>query len=392
VIRYFGNHPTAANVLMIAIEVVGLVALPKLKRDTFPVIPATEVEIRASYPGATSADIEDAVCQRIEDAPHSASGLIEVRGDARENIAISVAKLREGGDMVEFLNDVKSQVEAITSFPARVEKPSVVVLERTASVASIAITGDMSPEGLKAYANKVKDRLKQNPRIAQVVIKGFSDQDVAIQLSAEILQRYGLSVSDVQGAIERQSLDLPAGTMQTQTGDLIVRFSEQRATPAEFANLIVVSGKTGGRIRLGDVADVSTVFDRPEEKTLFNGQRAALLDISKTYDQDSLRVMDAIQESLVRERQLAPRGISLEISSDVTSNIRDRLRILASNGAQGLVLVFLTMWLFFSFRFSFWVTMGLPVSFLGTVYAMNALGYSLNMMTRVRSEEHTCEL
>ena len=382
-IRYFGNHPTAANVLMIAIVVLGLVALPKLQRDTFPVIPATEVEIRASYPGATPADIEDAICQRIEDALDSVSGLIEVRCDARENIAISVAKMREGGDMVEFLNDVKSQVEAITSFPARVEKPSVVVLERTASVASIAITGDMSPEGLKAYANKVRDRLKQNPRIAQVVIKGFSDQDVAIQVSAEVLRRYGLSVSDVQGAIERQSLDLPAGTMQTQGGDLIVRFSEQRATPAEFANLIVVSGKTGGRIRLGDVADISTVFDRPEEKTLFNGQRAALLDISKTYDQDSLRVMDAIQESLKRERQLAPRGMNLEISSDVTSNIRDRLRILASNGAQGLVLVFLTMWLFFSFRFSFWVTMGLPVSFLGTVYAMNALGYSLNMMTMV---------
>lgn len=382
-IRYFGNHPTAANVLMIAIAVVGLVALPKLQRDTFPVVPATEVEIRASYPGATPADIENAICLRIEDALDSISGLIEVRCDARENIAISVAKMREGGDMVEFLNDVKSQVEAITSFPARVEKPSVVALERTASVASIAITGDLSPEGLKAYAIKVKDRLKQNPKIAQVDIKGFSDQDVAIQLSAEVLERYGLSVSDVQSAIERQSLDLPAGTMQTQGGDLIVRFNEQRTTPAEFADLIVVSGKTGGRIRLGDVAEVSTVFDRPEEKTLFNGQRAALLDISKTYDQDSLRVMDAIQESLTRERQLAPRGISLEVSSDVTSNIRDRLRILASNGLQGLLLVFLTMWLFFSFRFSFWVTMGLPVSFLGTVYAMNVLGYSLNMMTMV---------
>jgi len=383
VIRYFGTHPTAANMLMIAIAVLGLAALPKLQRDTFPVIPATEVEIRASYPGATPADVEDAICQRIEDALDSVSGLIEVRCDARENIAISVAKMREGGDMVEFFNDVQAQVEAITSFPARVEKPSVVKLERTASVASIAITGAMSPEGLKAYANKVKDRLKQNPRIAQVVIKGFSDQNVAIQLSAEVLRRYGLSVSDVQAAIERQSLDVPAGTMKTQGGDLIVRFNEQRTTPAEFSNLIVVSGKTGGRIRLGDIAEVSTVFDRPEDKTLFNGQRAAFLDISKTYDQDSLRVMDAIQASLVRERELAPRGVRLEISSDVTSNIRDRLRILASNGAQGLVLVFLTMWLFFSFRFSFWVTMGLPVSFLGTVYAMNALGYSLNMMTMV---------
>lgn len=382
-IRYFGNHPTAANILMIAIVVLGLVALPKLQRDTFPRIPATEVEIRANYPGATPADIEDAICQRIEDALDSISGLIEVRCDARENMAIATAQMREGGDMGEFFNDVKAQVEAITSFPARVEKPSVVKVDRTASVASIAITGDMSPDGLKAYADKVREHLKLDPRIAQVVLKGFSDQDVAIQLSTEVLQRYGLSVSDVQTAIERQSLDLPAGTMQTQDGDLIVRFNEQRHTPGQFADLIIVSGKSGGRIRLGDIADISTVFDRPEEMTLFNGKRAAVLEISKTNDQDSLRVMDAIQENLVRELEIAPRGIELKISSDVTSNIRDRLRILLSNGAQGLVLVFLTMWLFFSFRFSFWVTMGLPVSFLGTVYIMNALGYSLNMMTMV---------
>jgi len=383
VIRYFVTHPTASNMIMLAIIVVGLAALPKLQRDTFPLIPATEVEIRASYPGATPADVEDAICQRVEDALDSVAGLIEVRCDARESVAITIAKLQEGGDMVEFFDDVKAQVEAISSFPARVEKPTVVKRERTASVATIAITGDMAPEDLKAYALSVKTRLKQNPKIAQVVLKGFSDQDVAIELSSEVLLRYGLSISDVQTAIERQSLDVPAGTMQTPNGDLIVRFSEQRKTPAEFKNLIVISGKTGGRIRLGDIAEVGTLFDRLEEKTLFNGQRAALLEISKTNDQDSLRVMDVVKLSLEKERQLAPRGVSLVISSDVTGNITDRLRILVSNGAMGLVLVFLTMWLFFSFKFSFWVTMGLPVSFLGTIYVMNFLGYSLNMMTMV---------
>jgi len=369
--------------LMIAVGVLGLMALPNLQRDTFPVIAPTEVEIRANYPGATPGEVENTVCQRIEDALDSVIGLVEVRCDSRENIAIAIAQMRENGDMVEFFNDVKAQVEAITSFPTKVEKPTVIKLERTANVASIALTGDMSPEGLKAYAIKVKERLKRDPRIAQVIIKGFSDQDVDIQLSAETLQRYGLNISDVQAAIERQNLDLPAGTMQTQTGDLIVRFNEQRNAPSEFKNLIVVSGKTGGRIRLGDIARIGTVFDRPEEQILFKGKRAALLDVSKTNDQDSLRVMDAIKENLVRERQLAPRGIKLEISSDVTSNIRDRLRILATNGGQGLVLVFLTMWLFFSFRFSFWVTMGLPISFLGAIFAMNLLGYSLNMMTMV---------
>jgi len=144
-----------------------------------------------------------------------------------------------------------------------------------------------------------------------------------------------------------------------------------------------ISGNKGGRIRLGEIASIDSIFKNPEEKVLFNGQRAALLEISKTYDQDSLNVMDAIKANLERERATAPSGIKLAISTDVTSNIRDRLRILTSNGIQGLVLVFLTMWLFFSLRFSFWVTMGLPVSILGAIYGMHMLGYTLNMMTLV---------
>ncbi len=382
-IRYFGQHPTAANVLMIGLIVLGLTALPKLQRDTVPVVPATEVEIRVNYPGATPSEVAEAISQRVEDALDSVAGLIEIRCDAREGVAICTAQMRASADMDEFFNDVKSQVEAITTFPAKVEKPSIVKLERTASVASIAITGDMAPEDLYAYAVKAKERLKRDPGIAQVVVKGFSDQDVIVELSSEVLRRYGLSISDIQAAIVAQSVDLPAGIMQTRDGDLIVRFAEQRRAPSEFTDLIVVSSASGGHVRLGDIADLRTIFDRPEEKILFNGQRAALLEISKTYDQDSMRVMEAIRTNLDRERALAPRGVSLEISSDVTSNIRERLRILASNGAQGLVLVFLTMWLFFSFRFSFWVTMGLPVSFLASIFAMNALGYTLNMMTMV---------
>ena len=382
-IRFFASHPTAANVLMAAIIILGLSALPKLQRDTFPVIPTTEVEIRASYPGATPAEVEDSVCQRIEDTLDSVAGLREIRCDARENIAIATAQMYDGTNLDTFFNDVKSQVEAITGFPDKVEKASIIKLERTANVASIAITGEMSPQGLKAYAESVKRRLKRDRRIAQVRIQGFSDQTLVIELSAGALQRYGITLSDLRAAIERQSLDLPAGTMLTKSGDIIVRFMGQRRTVEEFAHLVVISGKSGGRVRLGEIARIDTIFERPEDKVLFNGRRAAFLEISKTYDQDSLKVRDAIKQNLERERAMAPKGIELSISTDVTSNIRDRLRILTSNGIQGLALVFITMWLFFSLRFSFWVTMGLPVSLLGAVYGMHALGYTLNMMTLV---------
>ena len=382
-IRYFASHPTAANLLMIAMMLLGLVALPKLQRDTFPLIPATEVSLRISYPGSTPADVENVICQRIEEAMESVSGLKEIRCDARENLALLIAERYEETDMDTFFNDIKTRYDSISTFPDKVERAAIEIVERTATVASIMITGDIPPAQLKTYAEKVKTRIQRDSRIAQIEIKGFSNQDISIEISAYNLNSYGLGVMDIATVIENQSIDVPAGVMQTSDSDVLVRFSGERKSPDDFYNLTIHSGTTGGDIKLGDIAKIRKIFDKQEDKIFFNGKRAALLEISKTYSQDSLRVMGAIEENLKRERKLAPKGIKLEISQNVTSNIKDRLRILAENGLQGLLLVFLSMWVFFSFRYSFWVTMGLPVSFLGAIFCMQLLGYTINMMTMV---------
>ena len=328
-------------------------------------------------------EVEDAICRRLEDGLDGISHLVELRCDARENIAVATAQMTEGADIDTFYNDITSQVEAISGFPEKVEKATVVKLERTATVASIAISGKMTPISLKAYTEGVKDRIQRDARIAQVQVHGFSDQILLVEIPLAALQRYQLSLGDIRSAVEHRDLDLPAGVMQTFDGDVTVRFSNRRDTEEELADLAVISDPLGGSVRLGDIGRISTVFERPEDKVLFNGSRAAILEISKTYDQDSLKVMDAIQENLAREKKMAPPGVKLEISSDVTTNIRERLRLLVNNGVQGLILVFLCMWLFFSLRFSFWVSMGLPVSILGAVFVMQTLGYTINMMTLV---------
>ena len=386
-IRYFVTHPTAANLLMLIIIVLGLTALPKLQRDTFPVIPATEVEVRLSYPGATALDVEQGICYVTEEALDTVTDIIEVRCDARENLAIVTAKMLETGDLGTFYDDVKSAVESITTFPEKVEPPSTILLERTANIASIAITAEagieLSADSLNKYAERVKSRISRDRRIALVKLRGFSDQEILIQLNESELQKYALTVNDINQAIRSQSIDSPAGSLENRQGSILVRYNEQRKTLAEFSKLIVYSGSEGGTVSLGDIASISYQYEKAEEKILFNGQRTALLDMIKTTQQDSLRVMDAVRQNLERERKMAPKGIRLEISQDVTRNIKDRLRILVENGALGLILVFLTMWAFFSFRYSFWVTMGLPVSFLGAIFAMNLFGYSINMITMV---------
>ena len=382
-IAWFARHQTAANLLMAAILLLGLVALPGLQRETFPELESDKVEVRVVYKGATAEEVEDAICRRLEDALESITDLDELRCESREGIGTAIAMKREGAEITRFLDDVKSEVDAIDDFPEQTETPVVTELNRTDAVISVAVTGPEDPVALKAYAEDLKDRMMAETGVAEISVGGFSDHHIRIEIPAWRLRQYGLSVADVANTVGRQSIGSPAGTLEGGVEDLLLRFDDQRKSVEAFKDLVVISGSTGASIRLGEIAEISDRFDRDEEKILFNGRRAAELNIAKTRDQDILKVHASVQAFVEAERARAPQGIDLHLTQDRASIVQDRLDMLVRNGAQGLVLVFLVLWLFFSLRYSFWVTMGLPVAFLGALFVLPVLGITINMISMV---------
>jgi multidrug efflux pump subunit AcrB len=203
-------------------------------------------------------------------------------------------------------------------------------------------------------------------------------------VSSRILRQYGISITDLANIIRAQNIDLPSGAVKTAERDFLVRFTDQRRNARDLKQLIVIGAAgSGGELRLGDIARISDRFELDEEKYLYNGKRAALLQVNKTKAQDTLDVMDAVATFVSREQQMAPPGVRFSVTRNTSSIVRDRLRMLLKNGAQGLILVFLVMWLFFRLRFSFWVSAGLPISFLGGLFFMSMLGQSINMISMV---------
>ncbi len=380
-IRFFTGHPTISNLVMILLLLSGLMLGPNLLRETFPRPEPSRVEITVAYPGARPEDVEFAVCERIENALASVTGLYEQSCESRENLARAVVRMREGEDFQGFVADVKSEIEAITDFPDRAETPRIKPLGLTDFVASISITGPSDRPDLKDYAEDVRKRMLRWGGIPQVVIKGFSTRELRVGLRPEALQRFGISVPDVAAAIRFGSLDSPLGSMETDEETYLIRITEERRDVASLAGLIVRSAANGGQVLLGEIAEITEQFAADDDEMVFDGKRAAVLDVFKTRAEDSLTVIDKLQEFLTYERQASPPGIVLEITADAASVVRERLTLVVVNGLQGLALVFLVLWLFFGFRFAFWVAMGLPVAFMGGVALMWAVGFSLNLMT-----------
>jgi multidrug efflux pump subunit AcrB len=383
-IRFFASHPTAANLLMLLFLVVGIASLPTLERETFPEFAPQELQITIAYSGANPEDVERTICQPLEDAVERVNDVEEIECQAMENLAVATVKMDEGGSFVQFMNDIKSEVDAIDTFPEQAEVPVIKQLGQTDHVVSIAVSGPMTETDLKTYADQLKDRLQRIPRVSQVILSGFSDRQLQISTTTGALRRHGVSISDIAAVLATQNIDLPAGAVKAHQRNYLIRFMNQSRTVQELENLVVLGSSSGaGEILLGDIADIEDTFELDEEKLLMNGQRAGLLEIYKSKSEDTLRVFNAVHEFIELERQAAPPGVHLTLTNNNATVVKARLQILVSNGLQGLLLVFVVMWLFFQFRFAFWVAMGLPVSFLGGLFIMSLLGQSINMITMV---------
>lgn len=380
-IGYFARHPTAANLLMLVFVLLGALAIPQLQRETFPQFESNTIRVSASYPGAPAEIVDTSVTQRIEAAIAGLPGIESVQSQTREGATSSRVEVEEGQSLEALTADIESAIAAIRDLPDDVDPPRVSAQRRMESVATVAVTGPMSGPDLKLYCEQLKRDLLRHPAITQVSVAGFSSQRLRVRVNRAALSSFGLTLADVSSALSSQNLDAPIGTLDAREGELLVRYSDKRTSPRELAEVVVKATTSGGSVRLGDVADVEDVFSVEAEQTQFNGQRAGMLIVSKTANQDSLHVVEAVKNFIETQSERTPAGVELTLTSDTASVIKDRLTLLASNGLQGLLLVFCALWLFFDLRLAFWVALGLPVSFLGALWVMLQLGQTLNMMS-----------
>lgn len=383
-IRYFASHPTVGNILMMAIIAIGIFSVSNLNKETFPLLKPSKVQVTVLYPGASPANVEDGICNPLEDATDGISFLKVQDCDARENLAIFTLEMQENGDIREFTNDVKTQIDALNNFPENAEQPVVKLLGRINPVANVAITSkNLTYNELKALAVHYRDRLVALPEIPIVTIDGFSNHQLQILIRPDTQKKYNLSVQQIASLISAQAVELPVGTIDGGETRYQIQFNNLRKTIDELSDLVIINNANGVEIKLGDVATIVDKFEKPEDRIELNGKPAAILKISKNTIDDTLKVADALNEFVSVENAILPEGTELTVLNDNSTLVRDRLQLLLKNGWQGLILATLALLLFFSWRYTFWIALGLPISFLGGLAMMVLFGISINMISMV---------
>ncbi len=380
-IEWFAKNQVAANLLMILILVGGAVTAFSVKKEVFPEFSLDQINISMVYLGASPEEVEEAVCVRIEEAIQGVDGISQITSTASEGSGRVVVDLELSADISRVVDDVKSRVDAIDTFPEETEKPIIQEVTARRQVIDIAVWGDADERTLKVVAERARDQLLAMPGITQVDLTNARPYEISIEISEKNLRRHGLTFEQVARAIRFSSLDLPAGSVKTEGGEILLRTKGQAYRGREFEDLVLISRPDGTHLRLGEVARVVDGFADTDQMSRFQGKPALVLQVYRTGDQAALEIAENVHSYIETAQPAMPEGLNLTAIQDSSKILRDRLDLLARNGRNGLILVVLTLALFLRFRLAFWVSLGIPISFLGAMWLLPGMDVSINMIS-----------
>lgn len=381
ILRWFVKNGVAANLLMGLIVVLGAVNLLTLKREVFPEFSSDLISVSVLYPGAAPEEVEEGVVVRIEERLQGLDGVKRLRSTANENVGVVLVEIDTGYDAARLLNDVKSRVDAIDTFPEEAEEPVIEELVMTRQVIEVSLYGDAEERTLKILGDRLREDLSALPDISQVELVSTRPYEISIEVSEEALRRYGLTFGEVADAVGRSSVDLPGGRIDSRAGEILLRGEGQASRGPEFESIALRTQPDGTRLTVGDVATVDDGFADTDLWSRFNGKPAVILQVFRTGDQSATDVVAATSAYLEEIKQTLPKGIEVATYQDETAILKARLDLLTRNGVAGFVLVFVVLALFLRLSLAAWVALGIPISFLGGFALMPSLDVSINMIS-----------
>ncbi|MCB9627421.1 MAG: efflux RND transporter permease subunit [Sandaracinaceae bacterium] len=380
-VAWMARNGVAANVLMFVLVLGGLLALLNVRQEVFPEVELDTISISVVYPGASPAEIEQSIILAVEEAVQGLDGVKEVRSAAYEGNGLVLVELVLGADQDRALNDAKSAVDRITSFPMDAERPVVSLISNRTQAISLVLYGDLDEATLRSLAEDTRRDLLADSRITYVEIGGTRELEISIEVPEAQLRQHGLTIDDIANRVRAASVELPAGTVRTTAGEVLLRTTERRDRGAEFGDIAVLARPDGTQLLLRDIANIRDGFAEDERAVRFNGQRAVMVSAFRVGNETPLAVTDAVKEYVARVQGELPAGVNITTWADLSEMYADRIDLLRRNALQGLVLVLLILGLLLEARLAFWVTLGIPISFAGSLIFFDAADISINMIS-----------
>ncbi len=380
-IRWMAKNHVAANILMLVLIIGGMVKGFSIKQEVFPEVDLDRIQVSVAYPGAGPEEVEEGILRKIEESLTGVDGIEEITSSAAEGIGVVTAEIETGEDPDRVLQDVKSEVDRIVTFPEDAEKPVISKLVSRSEVISVVVYGDVSERVLREQAEGIRDDLLALPGISQVDLGGVRPYEISIEIPEENLRRYDLTLGEVARRVRRASLDLPGGTIKTEGSEILLRTKERRYFGPEYADIAVVTNTDGTQLTLADIARIEDGFRETDVFAMFDGGPAAMVKVFRVGDQKPIRISKIVKDYVQQKKPQMPTTVNIDVWFDTSEIYQSRINLLLKNAALGLTLVLIILGLFLEIRLAMWVMLGIPISFFGAMLLMPTMDVSINMLS-----------
>jgi multidrug efflux pump subunit AcrB len=378
-IGFFVRHKVAANLVMLAMLMAGVLGLLRMNIQFFPTFALDFVTVQVVWSGAAAEDVEQAITQPLEQRLRSLENLKSMTSTSAQGISSITLEFNEEVNAIVAVDDTRQRVDEFRNLPADAEEPKVSRVARYDPIATLLIFGPYADHELRALAYRYeRDLLSRG--IDRIEILGLPDQQISIEVPNQQLQQLGMSLDQIADRIAAESRDLPAGLAGEQDAARELRAIEQRRSPEGFANLPIARGGIN-YIRLGDIAEVRQESMRNQVQLNHQGYPTVELVLQRAEDGDSLASAQILNDWLDEIEPTLPPGMSINVYDQAWQLINDRIGLLVSNGIGGLALVLLLLYLFLPGRVALWVAVGIPTAFLAALGVFWLIGGSINMIS-----------
>ncbi|MBX2858338.1 MAG: efflux RND transporter permease subunit [Cellvibrionaceae bacterium] len=365
IIAWFARNPVAANLLMMAIIIMGLYSAVNIRKQMFPTLESNTISVNAVYRGASPQEVEEGITTKLEEALQSIDGIKKMRTTSRRGNANATLEVMESYEVKTVLEDVKSAVDSISSFPAGMEPARVSHSKFRQQVMWVNVAGDLSIKELKQLGETLHDELRALPEVNITEFYAGPAYEIAIEVSQDKLREHKLNFAEIAIAVRNFSTNRSAGEIRAEDGIVSVRVEEQAYIGAEYENIPLRTLDDGTELRLKDVATVDDGFEQGVNYTKLDGINALTFFIGASEDQSITDVSKVVNAYLEAREKTLPQGVRFEPWVDLTYYLNGRLNMMLENMLMGGILVFIILSIFLRLKLAFWVMMGLPVAFLG---------------------------
>ncbi len=381
-IAWFARNGVAANLLLIIIVALGGWSIKeRIPLEVFPSFERDVVNVSIVYKGASPTEVEQAIVIRAEEAIADVNGIKKITSSAYEGAARLAIEVEDGTEPRELLDDIKNRIDSVSTFPDSAEKPNYSVAQFRREVISVAVSGAMPEVQLRKLSEQVRDDIAGLAEVSYADLSGIRDYEIAIEVTQQTLERYDLSFDQVVSAVRRASVDLPAGSIKTDGGEILLRTRGEVNTGAAFAQIALRSNPNGSQLKLGEVATIKDGFTEDPLVSEFNGKPTIIIEVYRTGLQSAITVADAVKNYIELKQAILPDGASITYWLDRSKIVKLRLNTLLTSAWQGGLLVFLCLALFLRLSVALWVCVGIPAAFMGAMILMPSFGVSLNIIS-----------